>query len=70
MSKLLLTREEYIRVMTNRGLPEVCAVYDDDTIATLEAQLAKLEKEGVYFRNSDKLCISDWKARSKSNEIL
>ena len=61
--KLLLTREEYIKVLADRGLPEVCAVYDEDTIATLEAQLTKLEKMGVYFRNSDKLSISDWQAR-------
>ena len=62
-NQLLLTREEYIKVMTDRGLPEVCAVYDEDTIASLEAQLDKIEKIGVYFRSSDKLSVHDWQTR-------
>jgi len=41
-----LTREEYIKAFTDRGIPEVCAVYDEDTIAALDEQIDKMLRLG------------------------
>ncbi len=57
MSKLL-DRKEYVKAMTEGGLPEVCAVYDDDTIATLKAQARKiaLELQIIHSIPDPKIC--------------
>ncbi len=41
-TNMLLTQEEYTKILTTRGLHEVCCVYDADTIAVLRAQVKKV----------------------------
>lgn len=72
INQLLLTDKEIIEdicgscFMEEKWSDADCKVCQANMRASNKSQLAKIEKAGVYFRNSDKLYISDWRTRVNS----